>query len=164
MVKVMVCGFMFCGQSVLLVRKLKPAWQRDLYNGVGGKVEDGETPIAGMVREFLEETGVQTLPGDWRHFAVEQEPSGVWVHFFAARVDYATRQRNRWPARNDAGEVLSWLPWDSVVSAASRSLNDGLPANVAVVNLAWLLPLALDPRDVPAIVVQPRVEISEMPR
>lgn len=38
-------------------------------NGVGGHVESDETPLAAMVREFAEETGVVTPPGRWAPFA-----------------------------------------------------------------------------------------------
>jgi 8-oxo-dGTP diphosphatase len=39
-------------------------------NGVGGHVEPGEEPHDTQVREFLEETGVQTEAKDWYMFAL----------------------------------------------------------------------------------------------
>lgn len=41
---------------VLLVEKTHPDWQRGKLNGLGGKVEDGESSWDAMVREFREET------------------------------------------------------------------------------------------------------------
>lgn len=52
-------------KQVVLIRKNKPTWQKGLLNGVGGKVEPGETPYNAMVREFREETGV--LHESWSH-------------------------------------------------------------------------------------------------
>jgi 8-oxo-dGTP diphosphatase len=40
------CGFLFSldRTRVLLIRKRRPAWQAGRLNGVGGKIEPGETP------------------------------------------------------------------------------------------------------------------------
>jgi 8-oxo-dGTP diphosphatase len=66
-----VLGFAFdeAGDRVVLIQKTKPAWQAGKYNGVGGKVEENETMIDAMVREFYEETGVETAINDWREYA-----------------------------------------------------------------------------------------------
>ena len=63
-----VVGFMFDPtlSKVVLIRKLRPKFQHDLLNGVGGKVEDGEAADTAMSREFFEETGVQTT--SWTEF------------------------------------------------------------------------------------------------
>lgn len=49
--------------SVALMQKNRPEWQRGLWNGIGGKLEEGELVIDSMRREFREETGV--LVQDW---------------------------------------------------------------------------------------------------
>ena len=55
-----VVGFAFTEdkQSVLLVSKLRPDWQIGFLNGIGGKIEDRETPLRAMNRECYEETGL----------------------------------------------------------------------------------------------------------
>jgi len=83
-----VVGFAFSHDmtGLLLIRKQKPASQAGKLNGVGGKLELGEQPIDAMVREFHEETGLQTSPGDWQLFAVLDSPQ--WeVTFFRGRFD-----------------------------------------------------------------------------
>lgn len=64
-----VVGFMFDDdrQSVCMIVKNRPAWQAGLLNGVGGKIEANEPPVAAMVREFTEETGVTTRADTWVH-------------------------------------------------------------------------------------------------
>jgi len=56
-----VCGFLFDDKEtnkVLLIKKNRPDWQKGLYNGVGGKVENNEMINIAMRREFFEETGL----------------------------------------------------------------------------------------------------------
>jgi 8-oxo-dGTP diphosphatase len=63
-----VVGFLFStgmGQLVLIEKK-RPEWQAGKCNGVGGKVELGETDHEAMVREFREETGKEIL--EWTRF------------------------------------------------------------------------------------------------
>ena len=77
-----VCGFLFtdpdAAQShllqVLLIRKLRPAWQKGYLNGIGGKIEPGETPLEAMNREFEEEAGISGL--NWKNDAI--------IHFFSS--------------------------------------------------------------------------------
>ncbi len=81
-----VCGFLFDpkGEMVLLIRKNRPTWMEGLWNGIGGKIEPGETPEQAMDREFEEETGISALK--WEHVATI---SGVnfEVTLFAARSE-----------------------------------------------------------------------------
>jgi 8-oxo-dGTP diphosphatase len=122
------------GHELLLVRKTKPDWQRYLWNGVGGKVEPNETPHNCMRREFWEETKLQTQ--DWQRFAVESGP-GYLLHCFRAFFKPA---KPIVPMFNDAQEPLGWHSLASL---------DTLPV---VGNLRWLIPLALDWRDVSAMI------------
>jgi 8-oxo-dGTP diphosphatase len=60
-----VLGFYFDGDRVLLINKTKPEWQRGKLNGLGGTIETGEAPLLAMVREFKEESGIDTNPTQW---------------------------------------------------------------------------------------------------
>jgi 8-oxo-dGTP diphosphatase len=46
---------------ILLMHKCKPDWQAGKLNGIGGKIEAGESPIDAMRRECYEETTVTYL-------------------------------------------------------------------------------------------------------
>jgi 8-oxo-dGTP diphosphatase len=45
-------------KQVVLIKKITPVWMTGLFNGVGGKIELGESPMTAMIREFTEETGL----------------------------------------------------------------------------------------------------------
>ena len=61
-----VLGFAFTPDGrVALISKKRPAWQNGKLNGIGGKVEDGESSGQAMSREFKEETGVLIPEKDW---------------------------------------------------------------------------------------------------
>lgn len=79
-----VVGFLFDTDAewVMLIRKNRPEWQKGKLNGVGGKVEPGESIRQAMVREFQEEAAVR-VGSDWEHFASLTWEEGV-VHFFRA--------------------------------------------------------------------------------
>lgn len=123
-----VLGFLFREdrRSVVLIRKQKPTWQAGLLNGIGGKVNDGEPIGSAMVREFWEETGVDTADCNWRPFA-ELSRDGFRVHCFTAFNTDAWRR-----ARTVEQEVVA------------RHNLFTLPGHKRVSNLLWLLELALD--------------------
>lgn len=132
-----VCGFAFdeAVERVVLIRKLKPDWQKGLLNGVGGKVEPFETLPMTMVREFEEETGFTTHPTIWRPMLYLQDGTdkAAWiVHFFAAYgvpLDQVGTQEE---------EEVFPVSWKSVAFCDN-------PRQVyfqCVPNLRWLLPMA----------------------
>jgi 8-oxo-dGTP pyrophosphatase MutT (NUDIX family) len=84
-----VLGFMFnlAGDCVVLMEKKRPAFQIGMRNGVGGKVNEGETPEVAMARECLEEIGVSTSWDDWRHVATLASAGHYEVEVFACRTE-----------------------------------------------------------------------------
>lgn len=70
-------------QKVLLIEKKRPVAQAGTWNGVGGKIELGESPNQAMAREFEEETGLVWPPHSWGSLgAIEQsDVFKVWVFF-----------------------------------------------------------------------------------
>lgn len=117
------CGFLFCPDRlrVLLIRKKRPMWQVGKLNGIGGKVEPGESPLQAMVREFSEEAGMHIT--DWQELLQLTGPD--WRgHFFRAfgNIDQA---------RNMTDEALE------IVTARQ------LPTQV-LPNLNWIIPMMLD--------------------
>lgn len=123
-----VVGFVFTPdrQEVALIRKLRPKWQAGRLNGIGGKVEPGESPLEAMVREFEEETGVRIGPFKWTR-AVRMEAPTWEINFFTSFTDRV-------------GEVQSKTD-EEVGIYPVRTLWQ----QETISNLRWLVPLMLDP-------------------
>ncbi len=75
-----VVGFAFSKERshILLIKKLRPQWQKGCLNGIGGKIETGETPALAMRRECMEETG---LSPEWQYRGVMSGTNGDGLPF-----------------------------------------------------------------------------------
>lgn len=80
------------GTEVLLILKNRPAWAKGRWNGVGGKVEAGETATQAMVREFAEETGLVWPAEAWQPLGAMTDGTTYRVDVFAARGDLSAAQ------------------------------------------------------------------------
>jgi 8-oxo-dGTP diphosphatase len=125
-----VVGFRFNEGKVLLISKLKPSWQKGRLNGIGGKVEKDEESVSAMVREFREETGIDTTEADWQYVAMMIGPCGKDSDDWIVRV-YASF--------GPIDEARSTTD-EQVVAVDAKSL----PREV-LSNLHWLVPLCQDP-------------------
>lgn len=112
---------------VVLVEKNRPAWQAGLLNGVGGKIEPGESAYAAMVREFREEAAVRTAESEWINFATLIGPDFT-VFMMRAFTDHM------FSARTMESERIARYPVTVLKSGAYPTVR----------NLPFLLPLALD--------------------
>lgn len=127
-------GFLFDkpGLAVLLLRKTRPEWQAGKLNGVGGKLEPGESPLDCMVREGAEEAGLDGV--EWTEFCTissarvyDPEYQDGWrVHFFYCFDTVAFRL-----AGPLTDEPIERWPTDTIYNAP------------VIPNLRWLIPMAL---------------------
>lgn len=94
---------------VLLVLKERPAWQKGRLNLVGGKIEEGETPIQAAVRELKEESGFE--PKYDTAFKLG-EIIGVdcVVHCFSAFVGDKVDPQ----PRDEEDELVAWHSWEKI--------------------------------------------------
>lgn len=123
-----VCGFLFDSNArVLLIEKVRPDWQAGKLNGVGGRVEEGETEVEAMRRECQEETGIDC--DNWLLFCILQDARGWPVYFYygAANIYSAQRLTDEQPV------IVDFLD----LQTDSR----------AIPNLRWLVPMAQSMRD-----------------
>lgn len=127
-----VCGFFFDKSlnNVVLIWKNKPKWQAGKLNGIGGKIEEGETPFQAMVREFKEETGI--FDSEWRDL-IKICGDDWTVHFF-----YSVDRQNQF-------EYAETKEDEEVAKIEVESLDqfDYIP------NLRWLIPLAQQKAEFP---------------
>jgi 8-oxo-dGTP diphosphatase len=118
-----VLGFLFSHNEsrVVLIHKRRPDWQAGKFNGVGGHVEDGESPVQAMRRGFIEEAGLD-VPR-WRQFA-NLRGDGFIVFMFRASMQGVDEIRTVTDERVDNYHIAY------------------LPSNV-LPNLRWLIPMAM---------------------
>lgn len=120
-------GFVFNAKKdkVLLMHKNRPDWQRGRLNGIGGRIEEGETSIACMVREAEEETTLSTRESDWHLIA--NHGGKAWSMDVYAHVHRGDESA----VQTCTDEKVEWFPVDA------------LPPTI-LSNIAWLVPLSLD--------------------
>jgi 8-oxo-dGTP diphosphatase len=135
-----VVGFLFSAdfERVVLIRKKRPKWQRGQLNGVGGKLEDGESVYKAIARECREECGLRVSAKRWRCYLkmegvnLDNKPFRV---FFMAAVGNPAKAtattdeaievvyvRDISPLRSDLVENVCWT-----IALAIDSLQDGQP-------------------------------------
>jgi 8-oxo-dGTP diphosphatase len=142
-----VLGFMFdpSMKLVAVIRKNKPAWQKGLWNGIGGEIEQYETSAEAMVREFREETGVDTDQSVWTHFATMSGVEGetpakqtTWsVDCFWMKAPYVVSVRTMKQPNGTQEQVM--------VAPVQKILEDNQgKGQMFVENLPWLVALAID--------------------
>lgn len=124
-------GFLFSQnrESVALIKKNKPEWQVGLYNAPGGKIENYESPLACIIREFAEETGVHYtnwLPRIEILYKNEKPVEDVLLHIFNGFSD-------------DVFSCMTMTEETVHVMTIEEAFQSPL-----VYNLSWLIPLCLD--------------------
>lgn len=122
-----VVGFAYDNSGrVLLATKNRPDWQRGCLNGIGGKIEERESPLEAMRREGFEEAGVEL---DWHHKGVmkgtNNDGAEFECHIFYAYGDEVCRFQQR------EDEPLAMYSLDEINGKKIIS------------NLTYLLPLGL---------------------
>lgn len=123
-------GFAFTdGWSVALIKKARPLWQAGKLNGIGGVVNEYESACVAMIREFKEETTMQTTEEDWDGFLLMEFPD-TKVQIFVFRAFFESLAQVRTPKGSD--EPVS------VVHYSMLDYND------CIYNLRTLIPMALD--------------------
>lgn len=109
------------GSHVVLILKNRPQWQAGRYNGVGGRIEENESPAESMRREFLEETGVNVL--DWELFAVMETGHGTRLFIFRSFGDISQ---------------VETMTDEKVAISPISAIGQG-----CIPNLSWIIPMAL---------------------
>ncbi len=123
---------------VLLIKKNKPKWMKDRWNGIGGKIEEGEEPLVAMQRESFEEIGTVY---DWKHKVIFTCPGGT-VFVFDAFSEWASIDFTQMEEEPLAEFSLEKLP------------------KTMMANLEWIIPLCLADLTFPIMINQTNLGIE----
>lgn len=150
-----VLGFMFdySRHRVLLIEKQHPEWQRGLLNGIGGKINPDELPVNAMVREFAEETGIETSAVQWQQKMYMSGTGlttgdGQWVcTVFTTEGDIDTAQQTT------DERPLVYDVTDATFAMAPTGISPAIAHIPIMPNLRWIIPFLLDSEPVTAVAV-----------
>lgn len=132
-----VVGFLFSSdlKRVALVKKNRPEWQAGLLNGIGGKVEEGESPLEAMIREFHEEAGLFIT--QWKHFLKMSDGALFKIDMFATAgdVDAVSTKTDELIGIYEVADSIKLstvenIPW--LIFLAVDVLQDGRPSFVTI--------------------------------
>ncbi|WP_225048011.1 NUDIX domain-containing protein [Lacticaseibacillus kribbianus] len=97
--------------GIVMINRLRPPY-RGLWNGLGGKVEPGETPLDGALREVQEESGIaldpaEAVPAGLVHWHVDGELRGdLYLYYALTATTIAARDTREGLL---APRPLAWL-------------------------------------------------------
>ncbi len=125
-----VLGFLFNQNKteVVLIKKNRPDWQKGKLNGVGGhiKIDECETPINAIRREFEEEAGVDVIRWTVRVIMHGKDNNDnlwrVWCFFAFDKINNV---------KSITDEQIRIVPVNN------------LPENI-IPSLRWIIPMCLD--------------------
>ena len=140
-----VLGFMFDPDfnRVALIQKNRPSFMKGKLNGIGGRIEENESEKEAMIREFKEETGVDTIGFDWKWFALMKGINDDGTKFYCSCFATIGNLNNLKSITDENINIVSVdseylrihginnLPW--MVYLAIDHLKDGRP------NMAYIL-------------------------
>lgn len=122
-----ILGFVFDAslEQVLLIHKKRPAWQKGRINGLGGHIEENESPVEAIMREVKEECGITVTRGIWKKIGIiESRISKCFVFTAIYREKLSDIQTK-------TDEKVQWYKINK------------LPKRI-VSNLTWFIPLCRD--------------------
>lgn len=131
-------GFCILHDTVLMLhRKFQP--NQNLWNGIGGKIDSGETPDEGIAREVMEEAHLDVNKAKSIKFvgivtwAVVQDESNNHKGMYAYIIEFSNPVG--WKNKNTEEGLLEWKSYDWVINKDNQEVVDNLP---------YLLPLMLE--------------------
>ncbi|CAH0121377.1 MULTISPECIES: 8-oxo-dGTP diphosphatase [unclassified Paenibacillus] len=131
MLKYTIC-FIKQDDRILLLNRNAPAWMGK-WNGVGGKLEPGESPTESVIREVLEETGIRLQRQDVSYkgivsWTVDGQPSGG---MYAYTAELPSTVRVETPLNTEEG-ILDWKELSWIMHPDNKGIADNVPAFLPV--------------------------------
>jgi 8-oxo-dGTP pyrophosphatase MutT (NUDIX family) len=92
--------------EVLLIHKKRPSWMAGRLNLCGGKIEEGESPIAAAIRELKEESGLPCWP-DSALYCGTVTSANSYIH--CIRVNLESAWSGNIQPRIEEDEKVEWF-------------------------------------------------------
>ena len=132
MYKYTICFIRKSDKILLLNRNKKP--NMGMWNGVGGKIEDNETPYEGIIRETLEETGIDlpsvTYKGNVVFKSKDESRGSEGMYVFLADLPDGVHMDT--PLSTAEG-LLEWKEIDWILNKDNRGVVSNLPKYLPIV-------------------------------
>lgn len=119
-------GFIKSDDKVLLLnRQKKPHMGK--WNGVGGKIENNETPLQCIIRETKEETNLDIDDYQCRGYLkwIRDGEGLGGVYLFTGTFCLSEAELKTYPEERDEG-ILSWKSWDWIVDSNNVGIVDNI--------------------------------------
>lgn len=117
-----VLGFVFIGNDKILLQLKNRGgdYLNGKLNGLGGKIEDGESELSAIAREYFEETGDDRYL-DWHKFSSIFYKNDVELNVFTCNVSDDFYDNIEWSSQDSNAEKLfifnlDDIDWGSCVS------------------------------------------------
>lgn len=120
-------GFIKKGTDILLINRHKKPW-KGCWNGLGGKIEDGETPILSMIREIKEEAGIDVTIDQvqekgyltWNSFTAD----GQGLYLFLIHLDTHIEMDT---PKNTLEGIIDFKPIDWIIDQDNYGVAHNIP-------------------------------------
>lgn len=120
------------GSKILLLNREKPSWM-GCWNGIGGKIDEGEMPRAAMLREIDEETGMDVDELMFKGLITWSYLDGssfgglyLYVAHFPENITYHTPRKTR-------EGILDWKEIDWVLHPSNQGIADNIPPSLEAI-------------------------------
>lgn len=114
-------------EQILLLNRDKPSWM-GAWNGVGGKLEPNETPLASVKREVLEETGLVPNNFTFKGFVTWQSDQNKkslgGMYLYLAKLDSDSIYET--PVKTTEG-ILDWKDVNWILHPMNVGVASHLP-------------------------------------
>ncbi|GGA46697.1 NUDIX hydrolase [Paenibacillus physcomitrellae] len=119
MIKYNIC-LMRKGPEVLLLNRERSSWM-GCWNGIGGKLESGETPRDSMIREIFEETGIPEYELHFKGLITWNSGGSGYGGMYTYIADVPEDYELATPIRTDEG-ILDWKKVDWILDPENRGI------------------------------------------
>ena len=123
-----VLGIITGNEHVLLIKKLKPEWQANRYNFLGGKIEQMESGDEAIVREIKEESDLDI--DNFQYEGYLFRPDDFIMHVYRADIGSRIFQ-----AKQMETEPLALMNYDTFLNLKPEQM---------IENLHWLFMINRD--------------------